>query len=48
VIKVIFKKKDRWSEVGNFPAKGGGSLGSLKYQVFLARYYPTTLSQAFI
>jgi len=34
VIKVIFKKKDRWSEIGNFPGKGGGSLGSLKYQVF--------------
>jgi len=34
VIKVISKKKDRWSEVGNFPGKGGGSLGSLKYQAF--------------
>jgi len=24
MIKVISKKKDRWSEVGNFQGKGGG------------------------
>jgi len=34
VIKVISKNKDGWSAVGNFPGKGGGSLGCLKYQAF--------------
>jgi len=34
VLKVIPKEKNKWSEVGNFPRKGGGSLGSLNYQAF--------------
>jgi len=31
VLKAIYHKKDKWSNVGRFPGKGGGSL---KYQVF--------------
>ena len=34
VLEVISKEKNRLSEVGNFPRKGGGSLESLKYQAF--------------
>jgi len=34
VLKAIYHKKDRWSNVGRLPGKGGGSLGSLKYQAF--------------
>jgi len=34
VLKVSYHNKDRWSNVGRFPGKGGGSLGSLKYQAF--------------
>jgi len=34
VLKVSYHKKDKWSNVGRFPGKGSGSLGSLKYQAF--------------
>jgi len=34
VLKAIYHNKDKWSNVGRFPRKGGGSLGSLKYQAF--------------
>jgi len=34
VLKSIYQKKDKWSNVGRFPGKGGESLGSLKYQAF--------------
>ena len=34
VFEAIYQKKDRWNTVGRFPGKGGGSLGSLKYQAF--------------
>jgi len=34
VIEEIPKEKNRLSEIGSFPRKGGGSLGSLKYQAF--------------
>jgi len=34
VLETIYQKKDRWSTVGRFQGKGGGSLGSLKYQAF--------------
>ena len=34
VLKVIYLKKDRCSNEGRFPGKGGESLGSLKYQAF--------------
>jgi len=34
VLKEIYHKKDRCSNVGRFPEKGGGSLGSLRYQAF--------------
>ena len=32
--KTIYQKKDKWSNVGRFPGKGGESLGLLKYQAF--------------
>jgi len=31
LLEAIHQKKDRWSTVGRFPGKGGGSL---KYQAF--------------
>ena len=34
MLKAIYHKKGRWSNVGRFLGKGGGSLGSLKYQAF--------------
>ena len=34
VLEAIYQKKYRWSTVRRFPGKGGGSLGSLKYQAF--------------
>jgi len=34
MLEVFSKEKIRWGEVGNFLGKGGGSLESLKYQVF--------------
>ena len=34
MLKVSYHKKDRWSNVGRFSGKGGGSLGLLKYQAF--------------
>jgi len=34
VLEAIYQNKDRWTTVGRFPGKGGGSLGSLKYQAF--------------
>jgi len=34
VLEEIYQKKDIWSTIGRFPRKGGGSLGSLKYQAF--------------
>jgi len=37
VLEAIYQKKYRWSTVGRFPEKGGGSLGSLKYQTFLSQ-----------
>jgi len=33
-VKSYYYKKDRLSNVGRFPGKGVGSLGSLKYQAF--------------
>jgi len=33
-VKSYYCKKDRLSSGGRFPRKGGGSLGSLKYQAF--------------
>jgi len=33
-VKSYYYKKDRLSNVGRFLGKGGGSLGSLKYQAF--------------
>jgi len=37
VLEAIYQKKDRWSTVGRFPGKGGGSLGSIKYQAFTSQ-----------
>ena len=34
MLKVIYLKKDRCSNQGRLPGKGGESLGSLKYQAF--------------
>ena len=34
MLKAIYQKKEKWSNVGRFPGKGGESLGSLKYQAF--------------
>jgi len=33
-LKVFYLKKEKESNEGSFPGKRGGSLGSLKYQVF--------------
>jgi len=34
VLKAIYQKKDKWSNVGRFPGKRGESLELLKYQAF--------------
>jgi len=46
VLEVIAKEKNRWSEVGNFPRKRGGSLGSFKYHNTFTNLYLINLIKA--